>query len=374
MKKCVCISCFDHYATRMQLICDYFMGKDIEVKYLYADFDHFKKQHNDNIYDFGVSIKVTEYEKNLSPQRIFSHIIFTKRVINFIEEYSPDIIYCMFPPNSLVKAIALYKSKHSNVKLVFDCYDMWPESFPYSKYETLLKLPFNIWGSLRKRYISYADLIICVAENGKQDLLTEVKGKPIEIVRPMIKDSRMSEYNADNSILSICYLGMVNHITDIDLGVFLLQEIAKYKEVVLHIIGEGQNLDEFVDRLEAVGVDVVCHGCVFDIAEKNSIFSLCNMGINIPREEINSTMSLKAIEYLRAGLPFINSALGDIKKIVVNEKVGINVDKEHLEKTIEEICNMSSDGLLELHFNAVEAYDKYFRLQNLDDIFSKIVE
>lgn len=375
MKKCVCISCFDYYSTRMKMILKYFERKDYQIKYLYADFDHFEKASNMNKYKYGVKVKTPEYKKNLSPQRLYSHYVFSKRTIKFIRQYEPDIIYCMIPPNSLVKELAKFKLVHKNVKLVFDCYDMWPESFPYHKLNSLLNIPFSVWGNLRKKYISDADLMICVSEQGKEMLLPEVHGKPIRVIKPTLSVDDLPVYRSNVTELVFCYLGMVNHITDMDLGISILGEIAKSRKTTLHIIGEGQNLEEFVKKLQMVNVEVVCHGCVFDMDKKNEIFSKCNMGLNIPREEIGSTMSLKAVEYMRAGLPFLNSAMGDIRNIVEEDEIGFNINKNNSNASLgDKILDIHSEDLIRMHENCVKSYKERFIDQDYDSIFEEILE
>lgn len=372
MERCVCISCFDYYTTRMQQINGFFIKNNYELKYLYASFDHFSKKENINEYRNGVKIKVPKYSRNLSIQRLYSHYKFASVVMRYINKYNPDVIYCMIPPNILVKKLAKYKDKNQRVKLIFDCYDFWPESFPYSKFMTLLKLPFLVWRNLRRRYISEADLIITVSEQCVQVLTQEVGNKPIRVIRPVINMDILPNYSFNVDELSFCYLGMINHITDIDLGVELLGSIARFKPVTLHIIGEGQNLNEFVKRLELASVNVICHGVIFDMDEKNKIFSICNMGLNIPREEIGSTMSLKAIEYLRAGLPFLNSAGGDIRNIVKEDMVGINIE-EDLDIAADEILKLTKNKMQIMHERCVLSYRNRFIEQDYKTIFRHIV-
>lgn len=370
-RKCLCISCFDYYTTRMQLINNYFVKKGYETRYLYADFDHFSKKNNNHFYENGVKIKVPTYKKNLSMQRLYSHYMFTKNVMKYIYSYRPSVIYCMIPPNSLVKKLAQYKAKESDTKLIFDCYDRWPESFPYNKLNSLLKIPFDLWRDLRKKYISEADLIVTVSEQAADDLAGEINCKPIKIIKPSMDIGNIPNYNSNVAELTFCYLGMVNHITDIDLGVKLLGAIARKRSVTLHIIGEGQNLEEFVDRLQGANVKVVCHGVVFDMNEKNKIFSMCNLGLNIPREVINSTMSLKAVEYMRAGLPFVNSAFGDIRMIVETDDIGININpKKDLQ--VNRILHLSDADLRNMHDRCVLSYQNRFLNQNFDEVFEDI--
>lgn len=373
MKRAVFISCFNSYDNRVKPYIDVFLNNGYKIRYLYADFDHITKEYHEKIYKNGVCIHVKRYKRNISLSRLLSHYLFSKKTIKYIKDYKPDFIYCMVPPNSLVKKIGLYKKTHADVKVVFDVYDMWPESFPCSgKINFILKIPFGYWRNLRKNYIGYADMLFGVSEEGKKFLSKETNEKPIEVIRPIVPVGEMPKYNPATDELSFCYLGMVNHIIDMELGVFLLGELAKVKKTVLHIIGEGQYLQRFTETLSDVGVEVVCHGCVFDQSEKNKIFSLCNMGLNIPRKEIDSTMSLKAVEYMRVGLPFINNANGEMHRIVEEDEIGLNVNTD-IKILIKEILDIKKSDYMKMHENCIESYKSRFINQDYESVLQSFI-
>lgn len=351
----------------MEGLISFLESRGYDVTYLYADYDHFAKKENNNKYKHGIRIGVLKYKKNLSIQRLMSHLLFSLKTKKQVKRLSPDLIYCMIPPNSLVLTLSKYRRHHTDTRLVYDVYDAWPESFPYSKKTKLLSMPFSIWRKMRSNHIGDADLIMCVSEQGRNIILSEAGTTKVKVVKPVIVSGSMPSYQVFDDVLSFCYLGMVNHITDIDLGVELLSRIAKKKTTILHIIGEGQNLDEFVSRLTERKVEVICHGCVFDRDEKNRIFELCNIGLNIPRKEIDSTMSLKAVEYMRVGLPFINNANGDIRQIVGEDKIGINYEGD-IESIAEELLMLKKEDLIEMHRKCVDSYKNRFLSQNYDDI------
>lgn len=372
-RRAIFISCFDSYDNRIKSFVELFEQKGYEIKYLYADFQHVSKCYNSNIYKDGKRIKVIPYRKNLSVKRLYSHYLFSKQVIKYIEKVHPDFIYCMIPPNSLVKKIGMYKQIHTETKLIFDIYDRWPESFPYLQYSRLFRLPFAYWGNLRKNYVGQADIIFCVSEEVKKGLIAEARDKPINVVRPVVPEGEMPEYKPRRSVLSFVYLGMINHIVDMDLVESILGALAEKRRTILHIIGEGQYLNEFVTRIENVGVEVVCHGCIFEQKKKNLIFSLCNMGLNIPRKEIDSTMSLKAIEYLRVGLPFVNNANGEIRRIVEEDKIGVNVEDNNIDKIVDWILGLHKQDYMKIHNNCINSYKNRFLAQNYDDIFDGLL-
>lgn len=372
MKRCVFISCFDYYNTRIEVLINHFKGLRYEISYFYADFDHFTKTSILHTSHFGTPIKVVRYKRNLSIRRLLSHYFFSKDIMKQLKQIKPDLVYCIIPPNYLVKELSIYKNKNPNVKIVFDIYDMWPESFPYSKNKGLLSLPFSIWRNIRSKGLANADLILCVSQQTKDAIISEAKNKPVKVFKPVIINSDIPEYANQVDKLSFCYLGMVNHIIDFELIDKILSGVAEKKHVTLHIIGEGENLREFVSRLQQHNIEVVCHGCIFNMEEKNKVFALCSLGLNVPRKEINSTMSLKALEYLRAGLPFINNANGDIRNIVSQDKVGINVDGS-INNTVKEVLALTENDLILMHQNCVQSYDMRFRSQNLADLFEEVL-
>lgn len=369
--KVICVSCFNHYETRMHGIIEYFQSKECDVKYLISDYNHFSKSFYEVDYSCSKQLHVLSYSKNISLQRIVSHFLFSRKVLKVIEKEKPDLIYCMIPPNSLVKNLGKYRMRHENCRLIFDVYDSWPESFPYKKSSAIVKIAFKYWADIRDRYIENADMLVAVSKTGKEDLQEKFK-KDIKVLMPTVSIGTLPNYSFDiKEKVSFCYLGHVNYMTDIDLGTEILGGIAKYKKVELHIIGEGQNKEKWTEMLENVGVKVISHGVVFDEEEKKKIFEQCDMGLNIPRPEIKSSMALKSVEYMRFGLPFINSGLGDNEEFVRMFKTGINVKDCDVVKTV---LSLKEQDLRGMHNNTEKCYNEKFIKQDYEGIFFSIMK
>lgn len=358
MKRCVTISCFDYYDLRMKMINEYYIKNGYELTYLYADYNHFTKKINSIERPHGHKIHVDVYRRNLSYTRIKSHLGFAKEVSKIVNLINPDLIYCVIPPNILVKYLSEYKMTH-NVKLIFDCYDFWPESFPYNYIRKLLFIPFYYWGLLRKKYINTADLVVTVSELAKSRLSKEVT-KDILVIKPVIINNEIPTFDNDLSKMSFCYLGHVNHILDMDLCYKMLRKISMKKEIEIHFIGEGINLQMFIQKLEKIRIKVHKHGSVYDMDLKNLIFSKCIFGLNMPRKEVESSMALKFIEYLRAGIPVINSGIGDSMELVEKYHLGKNINKYNLERVVDDICSYTDSDIAELRRNCLIAYREEF--------------
>lgn len=371
--KCICISCFDHYATRMKEIVGFFASKQFDVLYVISDFQHFEKKRFVANYDNCVQVRVPSYKSNLSIKRLLSHHVFSREVFKILKRQQPDVIYCMFPPNSLVKAINKYKKKH-DVRVIFDCYDMWPESFPYSRLGFLLKLPFSIWRNLREKNIGCADMLVCVSKSSEDYWNNKHPSIKTKVLMPAITIGDIPKYSFDvSSEINFCYLGNINHIIDIDFAVEFLSKIANKKKTILHLIGDGIKKIEFVEKLEKNNVNVISYGVVFDEEQKKDIFAKCALALNIPRKEIHSTMPLKGIEYLQKGIPFVNTGEGDIANLVNLYRIGFNVSGESLNETVNKIISIDTIQLKEMSNNCQNCYLERFANQNLEFIFENVI-
>lgn len=366
--KCVVISCFNHYETRTKSIIKHYKSEGYEVKYLFMDFNHFEKTMWDFDIPEAVKLHVPKYNKNLSFQRLWSHHLFAKKVKAYLEYFSPDVIYSLFPPNSLVKRIAEYKNNHT-CKIILDCYDAWPESFPTPKMDLILKYPFMFWAKLRNDYIDCADLVISVSQAGS-DFLETITKRPIKVLMPLIIPTTHITYNSSIDNLSFVYLGNINHITDTALLIKFLTKVSAFKTVTLHVIGQGQHYYILEQAFANSNVNLVGHGVVFDPMVKKEIYAKCNYGINVPKDEIQSTMSLKSVEYISEGLPFINSAGGDTWRIVDENKIGYNIQEEYLDSIVKQLTTDTREALIERHDRVVHVYNKLFACQNLRDILN----
>lgn len=370
--KCVCISCFDHYPTRFKFITEFFRQSGYETYYIISDYLHFEKKHSKVEHPDVIHIHVPGYKKNMSPVRLYSHCVFANGVYRKLEIIKPDVIYCMFPPNMLVKKCAQYKDRHPEVKLIFDCYDSWPESMPVKS--SLLNVPFSIWRNLRDKYLESADKAICVSELGKEWLSKLHPNLSIGVLYPRLDNRAEISYCSDVSdSIKFCYLGNINYITDVDLMVSLLAAICSKKKVILHHVGGGQNLIELEDKLNKVGVEFILHGSIFDIEKKEEIFSRCNLGLNLPRKEINSSMSLKSVEYMRAGIPFVNSGTGDNWNIVEKWGIGINCTRDNFQNATETLINLQSTECQKMHEKIKVLYKSMFSSPDYNFIFKNVL-
>ena len=368
--KCVCISCFNYYDTRMHAVIDYFSNKGMDVTYITSDFSHFEKKRFSVEYPKTIQIHVSEYKENISIRRIISHLMFSYKVSRLLKRIGPDLIYCMFPPNSLVRAVSNYR-KLSKCKVIFDGYDLWPAGLVNEKRLKPIMFLLKAWGGLRDNNIGNCNMIVAVSE-GMQDYFRNRFNLPVKLLYPqLIPQFPNYSYDIDKEI-SFCYLGNINHIPDLDLISNITKIIRKTKNVSVHVIGEGEYLNELLSKLEPNGVKCYTHGVVMDMNEKIKIYELCHFGINLPNVKSHSTMSLKSVEYMSVGLPYLNTGGGDNWQIVERYGCGFNIDRNNVQKTVEQLLSLTSSSLKTIVNDTRRAYEELFNTKKMDELFSDI--
>ena len=378
MKKAVIISCFDWYEKRLYYLAERLKCQNYDVTVFTSDFDHIKKERISDRIEGVTYLKTPQYTSNVSARRIFSHIQFARYCYIELKRIKPDFIYSLIPPNSICRYVNKYKNNNCCV-LIYDIIDLWPESFPS---RILRKTPlFGIWKNLRDCGLDKADRIVVECDYYLDEIGRNYseKTRTLKLFKPLVANSisnfsnDLSKYSsqiADGQI-SLCYLGSINNIIDIEAIRTIVQSlIDNHFTVVFHVIGDGSSREEFIKMLESTGCDVVYHGKVFDDAVKQSILGKCDFGINMMKESVKVGLTLKSIDYFINGLPIINSIKGDTWKFVTNNDVGINYDSN----TDRLISRIKNTNISQLKVNAFECYLNNFSREKFEKDFDTILD
>ena len=325
----VILNGFDTYEHRVELLRRFFIRQGGRVQVLTSDWMHFQKKKRTEAAEGYELISARPYYKNLSLQRLHSHYLFSKKVIERVEDLQPQLLWVIAPPNSLVKFAALYKKKHPEVKLVLDFMDMWPETMPIAHLKGMV--PFSGWRNLRDKYLKYADALVTECRL-YQEVLGRVKNVPPIYTLYLARDEEAYScpVKPPEDKVSLCYLGSVNHIIDIQGIGEILQKVkaAMHKPLQLHIIGDGEKLEELKCTAKQAGAETIVHGKVYDCSEKAKILFGCHFGLNIMKESVFVGLTMKSLDYFEYGLPIINNIKGDTWEFVEQNEIGINYSKQ----------------------------------------------
>lgn len=375
-KKAYLISCSDHYSHRLHVPDGVLRSRGYDTIYITSDFDHASKEKFVCKVEGCVQLPARSYRKNLSLDRILSHREFARDVFCYMESLpeQPDMLVVQIPPNFLAYYAVKYKRRHPNVKLIFEIFDLWPETFPGGIIKKCLTPIFAVWGAIRDRSLGAADFVVTECEMFRQRLGLDEKtsksiwlcAKPLELVqlRPQLRDD----------VLELCYLGSINNVISIPDICHLLQELSKEKHVLLHIIGTGEHQHEFVNEAKAAGAEVSFYGPIYDEQKKLKIMNRCHFGLNIMKSSVCVGLTMKSVDYFRFGLPIINSIPADTKKLIDEQHIGVQLEAGCVKK----ILSLTNEDCLQMRRNVnemfVQSFTKTVIEQQYADVLNHILE
>lgn len=325
----VIVDCFDTWEHRVDLLRKIFIEEGHNVEILMSDYRHFeKKKRTDSKPDFKF-FNTEPYKKNISIARLHSHRKLSKDIFSYINQNvnNIDLLWVLAPPNTFVADAAKIKRNNPRIKLIIDLIDLWPETMPVGKIKPLLRP----WKQIRDRNLHYADVIITECNLYRDVLRKQLEGKRVETLYLAREDKGHEPHlNLPEDKISLCYLGSINNIIDIEGIVRVVEECGKVKPVVLHIIGDGEKKDELINKVENAGAEVIDHGRVFGRVDKQKIFNSCHYGLNMLKDSVCVGLTMKSIDYFEFGLPIINNIKGDTWYVIEQYGCGMNVDSSKI--------------------------------------------
>ena len=153
--KTVLVSAFTNICSQNNRMLTIYNKLDGERKVVTTDFDHGKKtyyQDGETDHLNQINLLVPGYKNNLSIKRIWSHLIFAKKVKYYLSslDEKPDAIYCTMPTSSSAYVCAKFCKKHG-VKFVIDVIDLWPDSLlPLVKGKSIVNALLYPWTYLTR--------------------------------------------------------------------------------------------------------------------------------------------------------------------------------------------------------------------------------
>lgn len=376
MKRVYIISCFDEYKSRNKFVEEFFVKKGYEVRTFISDFHHQKKQYIQKVPRENVElIHTTAYSKNFSFARILNHYVFAKNIEKIVKKEKPDIVYANIPPNFVAWYLGKCRKKNVITNLIFDVYDMWPETMTFGKSSIILKLPFSLWRMVRNKHINAADINITACKL-HEDILKTQGIKKLHTIH-LLKDRNMPNaripQSYDMSEVKLCYLGTVNNIIDIETICKVIKELEKEKKVNLVFIGSGESKDIFLEKVKQAGATVTDYGMIYDDVEKEKLLLTCHFGLNIMKPQVCVGVTLKSLEYFSCGLPVINSIPCDTENLVNEYQTGFNVSNGigNIGKMINDI---TSEKLYQMKTNTLKMFKENFSVEHFYSEFNFLIQ
>lgn len=375
LMKVAVVSCFHE---EVEISRSYIVQKRLEslgfdARVLCSDFSHATRSRRKFCSNSAIPIPTISYYGSLTLHRMLSHFFFCLMTFFALVRLSPKLVYCNVPPNGLCWVTYIY-AKLFRRKLIFDVIDIWPEalagvSVRLSRFSKL----FALMGRLSRYPLCAADYVVLECQKFQNLIDTGlVPTKVVSLCKP-----GQAKTLPPTATLSIAYLGGLGSIYDFASLFTIASEIRKFRDVEIHLLGEGPMKDEFLHRFSLLDVKLFYYGASFDEEYKFNCLSACWFGFNMYHRDEFIGLSYKAVDYLSFGLPLLNSLRGDLHDVISHFNAGRNVSKDDLPSLISYLAKLNQEQVLEMKSNAMKAFESNYSLEKFErsmaDIMSFVI-
>jgi glycosyltransferase involved in cell wall biosynthesis len=318
-------------------------------------------------YDVHV-IAGSGYRSHVSFARLRHERTFAKNLLAAVRSRTrPDVLVLAEPALFYYDIIVPALVENGRTALVLDLIDIWPELFellvprPLRPLAPALLAPLYFW---RRRLYRHAHAVVAVAQDYARLARRLVRsGAEVEVVywssddrvrptgRPRPDILELVEGKAPHEVWVI-YAGTLGENYDIPSVIDLARRLSDKVEprVTVLIAGDGP-LRGLCERGQAAN-------CVFlgrlDAIDLDALYTRCDLALSTYKGASTVAMPIKAFDYLRYGLPIVNSLGRDLGDLVESRRVGINYEAGSVDALCAAVMRLAGDPALrtEMSFNA----------------------
>ncbi len=369
--RAVIVTNSSNYEPRAEKVGHFLQKHGFQVRWVYSDFDHREKRKKAREAEDHSFIDTVPYKKNMSVPRMVSQYDFSRKVYRLLKDQPVDLLYVLIPANSLTPVAARLK-RRSGASLVLDLIDLWPESLPIKGIEQFW--PIQCWRKLRDDYLAEADLVMTECRLYQEllhmDSNPDIKRKAVMYWPKEREPEGKPVFSPDRDRLHMGYLGSINHIIDMDLITEVLDKVNQKKPVLVHVIGDGESREIFLEKLKGRGIQAEYHGAVYDEEAKRQILEKCSFGINMMKETVRVGLTMKSIDYFCCGVPLINNIRGDTWDLVEQSGIGVNCSRKDPGRSAEKILEVS-EKIQEKRELIRELYGQLFAEKAMEEVLER---
>lgn len=373
-----------------------------QVTIISSGFYHQQKEHRSRTPTTDCSVRNLEvqlipspgYKRNIGLGRLIDHAVLGLRLKSHLAKLrsKPDVVFVGFPPIETAYVTVKWAKMHG-LPCVVDVKDQWPSLFVEflpRALRPLGKVALFPYFALAKAALAEATAISTMAD----DFLTWALAfagrdrNDSDGIYPLTTpDTDLSQVEIDGGrrwcesvgltnegVFRILFVGSHMSVFDFQTVAVAARTLSRTAPSVQFVIcGDGgysdvirnlmKGLDNvvfpgWVDRPQILALAERSHA---SIAPYNSID---NFEKNIPN---------KIIDYLSLGLPLLSPLKGEVERLVVSHRVGVNYGASH-EMNLEDAITMIRENnqlRKELSMNARELYQRKF---NFEVVYGQLVD
>lgn len=372
---------------RTGLLAEKLVEQGHDVVWWTSTFDHANKRH---IFQSDKKYNMTEncciymlhsvaYQNNISIARIFNHMGVARKFRRYAaKEPVPDVILCSIPTLELGVEATRY-GRMTNVPVVLDIRDMWPDMFvgripprlrwlfkaPLAYMTHQIKLACRRAKGIMGITPGYVQWGLKQAGRGLSDFDADFPLGYSSVPIPADKLLEAARFwqsrgvSKENQELVLClFSNLVKQLeleTVIEAARRLEQTQKKFRFV---FCGKGEALDYF--KSKAQGCARVDFPGWVNRPQIAALMEIARAGLTPYRSTEDFVISIpnKAIEYISAGLPVISSLKGSLQDLLAEHNAGLTYDNNNSDELFNMLCDLY-DHREKLKIMSANAYDLY---------------
>lgn len=273
----------------------------------------------------GISIYFSEILNHLLVNKFSFKVFLYKNNNNILQEYQQERVFpiklmrvplCFFryldvfiPSDSLVFHSSYYRLpiffQRKKVKVITTVHD-----FTYEYYMSGLKAKVHFWH--KRRAILGSDVVVCISENTKKDLLhfiPEAKSKNIRVIYNGVSENfTVTDKNQDKT-KSIIFIGSRVGYKNFSVLVSAMSQLPDYNLV---IVGGGSLTAEELSSLESSCSERYRH---LNFVDNDKLNQLYNQAHCLVYPSLYEGFGIPAIEAMKAGCPVIAANTSSLPEV-----------------------------------------------------------
>lgn len=358
MKKIITIAAFGHDVRentneRGASFVRAFKNAGFAITHVSTDFDHAHKDYIDvkaeeNVEGIKVEhLHVMAYKKNLSIQRIISHLQFAWKLGKYLISLKelPDYIYCVTPTSTSAYVAGRFCKKHK-IPFIIDIIDVWPDSLIPIYKTKLISIATSPWSYITHKAYRMADYICGESvkyANHAHQFNPDVPWFPIylgvnkEKVNRLIAESKV-EILDKKAPLRLCYGGDLGNSYGFDAILKALDYIQqKGVQYEMYFVGGGDRQEYIRNYSIEHNLNVLITGKIpyYDYLK---YLNSCDIAFNAFAPNTKVVHSYKFNDYLATGNLVLSNLKGETAEMIDKYKIGVNYEDEQLGHILYDIC------------------------------------
>jgi glycosyltransferase involved in cell wall biosynthesis len=225
-----------------------------------------------------------------------------------------DVVHVHNMPNFLVFAGIL--PRLFGKKMVLDIHDSVPETYG-AKFGRMPKIFYRLLCFEESMCCRFANKLICVNEVQREKLVD--RGIPASKISVLLNvpDHEIFKFqartkNENKKTFDLVFHGTIDRMLGIDLAIEAVSRLVhQIPGIQLHILGEGRNLEEFVNLSRKLSVEDRIHFSKksFPVEKLPELLDKMDLGIIPNRRNIATELMLpvKLLEYAAIGIPVVSA-------------------------------------------------------------------